>query len=91
MLSGLTNRDQGSVNRISCGADAWSQGISVCRHRWGRFPKWAFQSSSACVVAIDPVDLYISQMPPDSVGQSVADQSFKFVGGHRRPFHGSPP
>ena len=31
------------------------------------------------------------QMPPDSIGQSVADQSFKFVGGHRRPFHGSPP
>ena len=45
------------------------------------FPNGHSNPVRLAVVAIDPVDLYISQMPPDSIGQSVADQSFEFVGG----------
>jgi hypothetical protein len=52
------------------------------------FPNGYSNPVRLAVVAIDLVDLYISQMPPDSIGQPVADQSFKFVGGHRRSFQG---
>ena len=44
------------------------------------FPNGHSNPVRLAVVAIDPVDLNISEMSPDSIGQSVADQSFKFVG-----------
>ena len=44
------------------------------------FPNGHSNPVRLAVVAIDPVDLNISEMSPDSIGLSVADQSFKFVG-----------
>jgi hypothetical protein len=55
------------------------------------FPNGHSNPVRLAIVAVEPVDLNISQMPPDSIGESVADQSFKFVGGPRHAFHRSPP
>ena len=86
-----TNRDQWAVNRISCEADAGRKKFPFVIIAGVGFPNGHSNPVRLAVVAIDPVDLNISEMSPDSIGQSVADQSFKFVGGHRRPFHGLPP